>query len=67
MDQTYQPPPVRFRTVIGMSFPDADPWDPTNYGSLIEASSLNGTSLAIRLGFDDPSSGTGNGIYLVTW
>jgi hypothetical protein len=36
VDQTYQPPPVRFRAVIEMSFPDADPWDPTDYGSLIE-------------------------------
>jgi hypothetical protein len=36
LDQTYQPPPVRFRAVIEMSFPDADPWDPTDYGSVIE-------------------------------
>ncbi len=28
--------PVRFRAVIEMSFPDADPWDPTDYDSLIE-------------------------------
>ena len=36
VDQTYQPPPVRFRAVIEMSFPDADPWDPTDYDSVIE-------------------------------
>ena len=36
MDQTKRPPPVRFRAVIEMSFPDADPWDPTDYGSVIE-------------------------------
>jgi hypothetical protein len=28
--------PVRFRAVIEMSFPDADPWDPTDYEKLIE-------------------------------
>jgi hypothetical protein len=27
--------PVRFRAVIEMSFPDADPWDPQDYGKLI--------------------------------
>lgn len=36
MDQTKQPPPVRFRAVIEMSFPDADPWDPTDYERVIE-------------------------------
>jgi|SRR5215469_9673343 len=36
MDQNYQPPPVRFRAVIEMSFPDADPWDPAEYDSMIE-------------------------------
>jgi hypothetical protein len=36
VDQTYQPPPVRFRAVIEMSFPDADPWDPADYDSMIE-------------------------------
>ena len=36
VDQTKQPPPVRFRAVIEMSFPDADPWDPTDYDSVIE-------------------------------
>jgi hypothetical protein len=29
-------PPVRFRAIIEMSFPDADPWDPADYGELIE-------------------------------
>jgi hypothetical protein len=36
MDDREPLPPVRFRAVIEMSFPDADPWDPTEYGSLIE-------------------------------
>ena len=36
VDQTYQPPPVRFRAVIEMSFPDANPWDPADYDSVIE-------------------------------
>src|SRR4051812_34889101 len=29
-------PPARFRAIIEMSFPDADPWDPADYGELIE-------------------------------
>jgi hypothetical protein len=29
-------PPVRFRAVVEMSFPDADPWDPSDYDKLIE-------------------------------
>lgn len=29
-------PPVRFRAVIEMSFPDADPVDPSDYDNLIE-------------------------------
>jgi len=36
MDNREKLPPVRFRAVIEMSFPDADPWDPTDYDSLIE-------------------------------
>jgi hypothetical protein len=29
-------PPVRFRAVVEISFPDADPWDPSDYDKLIE-------------------------------
>ncbi len=29
-----EPGPVHFRVVIEMSFPDADPWDPTDYDQL---------------------------------
>jgi hypothetical protein len=36
MDDREQLPPVRFRAVIEMSFPNADPWDPTDYGNVIE-------------------------------
>jgi hypothetical protein len=36
MDDREQLPPVRFRAVIEMSFPTADPWDPTDYGNVIE-------------------------------
>jgi hypothetical protein len=36
MDDREQLPPVGFRAVIEMSFPNADPWDPTDYGNVIE-------------------------------
>jgi hypothetical protein len=36
MDDREQLPPVRFRAVIEMSFPNADPWDPTDYDNVIE-------------------------------
>jgi len=36
MDDPDVPEPVRFRAIIEMSFPDADPWDPADYGDLIE-------------------------------
>ena len=29
-------PPVRFRAVIEMTFPEADPWDPSDYLKLME-------------------------------
>lgn len=36
MDPTEEPLPVRLRAVIDMTFPDANPWDPTDYGSAME-------------------------------
>jgi hypothetical protein len=36
MNDREQLPPVRFRAVIEMSFPNADRWDPTDYDSVIE-------------------------------
>jgi hypothetical protein len=36
MDDQESLPPVRFRVVIEMSFPDADRLDPTDYDRLIE-------------------------------
>jgi hypothetical protein len=35
VDEQNAQPPVRFRAVIEMAFPDADPWDPEDYGKLI--------------------------------
>ena len=36
MDDQEQPPPVRFRAIIEMSFPAADRWDPIDYENVIE-------------------------------
>jgi hypothetical protein len=36
MDDQETARPVRFRAVVEMSFPDADPWDPTDYDKLID-------------------------------
>lgn len=30
------PPPVRFRIVLEVTFPEADPWDPSEYGDYLD-------------------------------
>lgn len=30
------PPPVRFRIVLEVTFPDADPWNPSDYGDYLD-------------------------------
>jgi hypothetical protein len=49
-------PPVRFRLVLELTFPDADRWDPSNYSDLLEgvkktletATTINCKELVIR-------------------